>query len=482
MVVPRARRPGQCLRPAPDRPGRRPRRPGGDDDLEPARVRRGRLRRQQGRARPPCCSARRGRPSRSVTPSTSPGRSTRWPTGRPPRCSASCSGRAGSPISTARRRTTPPVDAAPAWTPPATGATTDEAVLVFSSGTTGLPKAVRHTHRSMGHGHRALVRDPGPRARRPVPGGHPAVAHPRAAQPAGRGAGRGHGAAAPPVRPRRGAAPDRGRADDPGDGGGPDRAGHGQPPRPRAVRPVLAALHHVGRDAGERAAWPETVTERTGVRWLPAYGASEVPVIAVNPVDDPGLVAARLGRLAAGRRRAPGGRPRRAAPSSPRAGSGRSRSGARRSWPATSPRRRRRDAFADGWYRTGDVGWLEPEGWVHLTDRSKEMIKVNGFQVAPAEIEGVLHGHPAVLDCAVFGLVDERAGEVPVAVVQLDPDRPLADGRARGAGGRIRWPPTSSCATWSWSRPSRGFPRARCCAGRSATNGRPVLVGRRADR
>ena len=86
------------------------------------------------------------------------------------------------------------------------------------------------------------------------------------------------------------------------------------------------------------------------------------------------------------------------------------------------------EAFADGWYRTGDVGWLEPEGWVHLTDRSKEMIKVNGFQVAPAEIEAVLHGHPAVLDCAVFGLADERAGEVPVAAVQLDPDRPSADG------------------------------------------------------
>jgi acyl-CoA synthetase (AMP-forming)/AMP-acid ligase II len=56
------------------------------------------------------------------------------------------------------------------------------------------------------------------------------------------------------------------------------------------------------------------------------------------------------------------------------------------------------------------------------------MIKVNGFQVAPAEIEGVLHGHPAVLDCAVFGLADERAGEVPVAVVELDPDQPLAEG------------------------------------------------------
>ena len=83
------------------------------------------------------------------------------------------------------------------------------------------------------------------------------------------------------------------------------------------------------------------------------------------------------------------------------------------------------EAFDDGWYRTGDVGWIEPEGWVHLTDRSKEMIKVNGFQVAPAELEAVLHGHPAVIDCAVFGIPDDRAGEVPVAAVQLDPDRPV---------------------------------------------------------
>jgi acyl-CoA synthetase (AMP-forming)/AMP-acid ligase II len=51
------------------------------------------------------------------------------------------------------------------------------------------------------------------------------------------------------------------------------------------------------------------------------------------------------------------------------------------------------------------------------------MIKVNGFQVAPAEVEEVLRGHPSVVDCAVFGLADERAGEVPVAVVQLDPVR-----------------------------------------------------------
>jgi acyl-CoA synthetase (AMP-forming)/AMP-acid ligase II len=89
------------------------------------------------------------------------------------------------------------------------------------------------------------------------------------------------------------------------------------------------------------------------------------------------------------------------------------------------PEEATKEVFAGEWYRTGDVGWLEVEGWVHLTDRSKEMIKVSGFQVAPAEIEAVLHGHASVLDCAVFGVPDERAGEVPVAAVQIDPANPV---------------------------------------------------------
>ena len=79
------------------------------------------------------------------------------------------------------------------------------------------------------------------------------------------------------------------------------------------------------------------------------------------------------------------------------------------------------DAFAgpigDGWYRTGDVGHLDADGWLRITDRSKEMIKVRGFQVAPAEIEAVLHGHPAVADCAVFGIPDAANGEAVVAAV-----------------------------------------------------------------
>jgi long-chain acyl-CoA synthetase len=76
------------------------------------------------------------------------------------------------------------------------------------------------------------------------------------------------------------------------------------------------------------------------------------------------------------------------------------------------------EAFSDGWYRTGDVGYMDAGGWLRVTDRSKEMIKVRGFQVAPAEIEAVLHGHPVVEDCAVFGVPDAANGEAIVAAVK----------------------------------------------------------------
>jgi acyl-CoA synthetase (AMP-forming)/AMP-acid ligase II len=76
------------------------------------------------------------------------------------------------------------------------------------------------------------------------------------------------------------------------------------------------------------------------------------------------------------------------------------------------------DAFLPGgWLRTGDIGWIEPEGWVRLTDRSKEMIKVSGFQVAPAELERLLFTHPHIADCAVYGVPDPRTGEAPKAAV-----------------------------------------------------------------
>lgn len=71
----------------------------------------------------------------------------------------------------------------------------------------------------------------------------------------------------------------------------------------------------------------------------------------------------------------------------------------------------------DGWLRTGDLAIIDADGFMFIRDRLKELIKVKGFQVAPAEVEAALCNHPAVADAAVIGRPDEEAGEVPVAFV-----------------------------------------------------------------
>jgi acyl-CoA synthetase (AMP-forming)/AMP-acid ligase II len=80
----------------------------------------------------------------------------------------------------------------------------------------------------------------------------------------------------------------------------------------------------------------------------------------------------------------------------------------------------------DGWLHTGDIGLADDEGYLTVVDRLKELIKVKGYQVAPAELEAVLLTHPAVADAAVVPSPDEEAGEVPTAYVALraecDPD------------------------------------------------------------
>jgi acyl-CoA synthetase (AMP-forming)/AMP-acid ligase II len=73
----------------------------------------------------------------------------------------------------------------------------------------------------------------------------------------------------------------------------------------------------------------------------------------------------------------------------------------------------------DGWLRTGDIGWLDEDGYLHILDRKKEMIKYKGYQVAPAELEAVLHEHPAVLDAAVIPKPHLEGGEAPKALVVL---------------------------------------------------------------
>jgi acyl-CoA synthetase (AMP-forming)/AMP-acid ligase II len=71
----------------------------------------------------------------------------------------------------------------------------------------------------------------------------------------------------------------------------------------------------------------------------------------------------------------------------------------------------------DGWLHTGDIGYVDDDGDVYIVDRVKELIKYKGMQVAPAELEAILLGHPLVSDAAVIPSPDEEAGEVPKAFV-----------------------------------------------------------------
>jgi acyl-CoA synthetase (AMP-forming)/AMP-acid ligase II len=88
-----------------------------------------------------------------------------------------------------------------------------------------------------------------------------------------------------------------------------------------------------------------------------------------------------------------------------------------------------RNAIRDGWLHTGDIGFIDDNGNLHITGRKKDMYIVGGFNVAPAEVEAVLLDHPAVAQVAVVGVPDERMGEVGVAFVIPRGDVPAeADG------------------------------------------------------
>jgi acyl-CoA synthetase (AMP-forming)/AMP-acid ligase II len=72
-----------------------------------------------------------------------------------------------------------------------------------------------------------------------------------------------------------------------------------------------------------------------------------------------------------------------------------------------------------GWHGTGDIGFRDDEGFVYIVDRKRDMIITGGFNVFPSAVERVVWSHPAVLDCAVIGLPDEKWGESVTAVVEL---------------------------------------------------------------
>ncbi|KAJ7644293.1 hypothetical protein FB45DRAFT_1053078 [Roridomyces roridus] len=81
-----------------------------------------------------------------------------------------------------------------------------------------------------------------------------------------------------------------------------------------------------------------------------------------------------------------------------------------------------KETFIDGWVRTGDEGTITADGLLYITDRIKEIMKVRGFQVAPAELEGALLDHADVSDACVVGIPDDYSGEVPLAFIVLSAD------------------------------------------------------------
>ena len=98
------------------------------------------------------------------------------------------------------------------------------------------------------------------------------------------------------------------------------------------------------------------------------------------------------------------------------------------------------EAFADGWYRTGDVGRFDTDGFLYIEDRIKDMVIRGGENIYSAEVEAALSEHPQVKMACVFGMPDEVMGEEVGAVVEVDPGSTLVEGElqefvARGLAG-----------------------------------------------
>ncbi|WP_405182663.1 acyl--CoA ligase [Nocardia sp. NBC_01377] len=291
----------------------------------------------------------------------------------------------------------------------------DELALPFSSGTTGLPKAVLHTHGSLTVATRqwrsALDVGPADRLQAVTPLSHIlGIVNVGATF---------LGGAAIRLFPRFGVA-------EMVDGIERDRTTIGITVAPIAsALTAMPALESRDLSSLRYLNWSATpinadiareFTHRTGVAWQPAYGSTEVPILAVSPVDR--LDQSRLYSVG---RAADAVEVEAMDPDSttvlPRGSTGElvARSPARMAGylPESTPS----PFTADGWYRTGDLGSVDADGWIVISGRLKELIKVSGYQVSPVEIETVLSRSPDVADCAVVGIPDERRGEIPCAVV-----------------------------------------------------------------
>ena len=86
------------------------------------------------------------------------------------------------------------------------------------------------------------------------------------------------------------------------------------------------------------------------------------------------------------------------------------------------------EAIKDGWFHTGDLAVTYPDGYIEIRDRAKDLIISGGENISSTEVEGVLYKHPDVLEVAVIAVPDEKWGEVPMAIIVLQPNVNVTEG------------------------------------------------------
>ena len=126
------------------------------------------------------------------------------------------------------------------------------------------------------------------------------------------------------------------------------------------------------------------------------------------------------------------------------------------------------EKFDDGWLRTGDVGSVEPEGFVQITDRAKDVIKSGGEWISSVELENLLMAHPDVVEASVIGVPDPRWDERPLACVVRKDGCGRRRGRARRVPRRARCEVAGARALELHRRGAEDVASAsstrRCCA------------------
>lgn len=95
------------------------------------------------------------------------------------------------------------------------------------------------------------------------------------------------------------------------------------------------------------------------------------------------------------------------------------------------------DAMRGDWFRSGDVGYMDEDGFVYITDRTKDLVIKGGENISPREIEEAIHSHPSVSECAVIGIPDEKYGENICAVVALKPGQEATESEIQAHAGKF---------------------------------------------